>query len=721
MSVPLNASPPPLLAPPAADPPGRGSPAERASRPRRRGARLLGKYREIVIAVAFFLMFDLAVLVLNFYTSFQIDQDTVAINLAGRQRYVSQRIARTLLELDAARAAGQPYRPETLAELRNGARLFQLSQGAFVAGGVVPGGDGKPVYLAAVESSRGRELLGQVEALWTPYHEALQPLLAGDGFTAAQLGAALGYSQAQNLRLLDTANDFVTETQRIGASRAAVLRMVQAGGIVLALLNFLFILFKFIRRMKASDEAVEAANEENRQILSAVQEGLFLLTPQMQLGTQISRSVSRMFGRSVRAGEDFIEVLRPLVSDKVLEDARSYVELLFSPHVREHLVQGINPLTEVELQVRDRLGQRQLRHLAFQFRRVQQDDGTTGHLLVTVQDVSARVELEQRLGAERQKAQREFGLLVKALEIEPDTLRGFVERSEAALLEVNDVLRGISAGSGEREVARGLDRMYRSIHAFKGEAAMLGLELLAGTAHQFESVLRSLREADAPRGEALLGIPVPLEELLNRLQALKRLLQRAPAARDGAESAERLAQRLDALARRIARDGGKRVRLDARLDGFEALPTATRVSLVNVAIQLVRNAVVHGVEPPALRQAARKPPEGLVTVSLETRQDEGGIALVVQDDGGGLPMARIRRRLVELGWFTPAQVEEMGDAQVGNQIFRPGFSTAEQADEHAGRGVGLDVVSQQVRALGARLVLSSRPGAGTAFRVCVTI
>ena len=81
-----------------------------------------GKYREIIIAVAFFLLFDLGVLVLNFYTSFKIDQDTVAINLAGRQRYVSQRIARTLLELDAARVAGQPYRPDTLAELRAGAQ-----------------------------------------------------------------------------------------------------------------------------------------------------------------------------------------------------------------------------------------------------------------------------------------------------------------------------------------------------------------------------------------------------------------------------------------------------------------------------------------------------------------------------------------------------------------------------------------------------------------------
>ena len=134
-----------------------------------------GKYREIIIAVAFFLLFDLGVLVLNFYTSFKIDQDTVAINLAGRQRYVSQRIARTLLELDAARAAGQPYRSETLAELRAGAKIFDLSHAAFKKGDTVPGGDGKPVFLDAVTSDRGRQVLGR-EAV---AHQRLQLLEVG--------------------------------------------------------------------------------------------------------------------------------------------------------------------------------------------------------------------------------------------------------------------------------------------------------------------------------------------------------------------------------------------------------------------------------------------------------------------------------------------------------------------------------------------------------------
>ena len=100
----------------------------------------------------------------------------------------------------------------------------------------------------------------------------------------------------------------MTETQAIGASRASTLRMVQTGGIVLALLNFAFILFKFLRRLQTSDAAIEAANDENREILQSVREGLFLITPDFKLGSQLSQSAHALFGRNLAPGAG---LLRP--------------------------------------------------------------------------------------------------------------------------------------------------------------------------------------------------------------------------------------------------------------------------------------------------------------------------------------------------------------------------------------------------------------------------
>ena len=690
------------------------APTHRGARRKARQRFRFGKYREIIIAVAFFLLFDLGVLVLNFYTSFQIDQDTVAINLAGRQRYVSQRIARTLLELDAARAAGQAYRKDTLAELRAGASIFDLSHKAFKAGATVPGGDGKPVFLDAVTSERGRQLEAQVDRLWNPYFEKLQPLMR-DGFGPEDLSAALAYSQANNIRLLTVANDFVTETQQIGASRASTLRMVQTGGIVLALLNFAFILFKFLRRLQTSDAAIEAANEENHEILQSVREGLFLITPDFRLGSQLSRSAHALFGRPLAPGQDFFKLLEPLLTDKTLDDARDYVRLLFAPHVKEALVQGINPLSEVEALVKNRLGDDVIRHLSFHFNRVV-EDGAVRHLLVTVQDVSARVELERKLQSERQRSQKEFEMLLKAVDADPALLRQFVQRAEANLLEVNDMLRSTSGAQGESAILQRIDEARRRVHAVKGDAATLGLETLAGHAHQFENALDKIRQGGGAGdlGQALLTLPLPLEGLLNKVASLKTLtgLSRPASASSGSEGVNTLLAR---LAQEVAADSGKKVQANVAVGSLADLAPGQADLAREIAVQLLRNAITHGVEAPVTRAASGKAEAGQVAVQLA--RIESDWQLSVRDDGAGLSAPRIRRKLLELGWYTQEQLDSFDDRQVVAHIFKPGFSTATGVSMHAGRGVGLDVVQANVQKLGARMTLGSTPGEYTEFRI----
>jgi two-component system chemotaxis sensor kinase CheA len=89
----------------------------------------------------------------------------------------------------------------------------------------------------------------------------------------------------------------------------------------------------------------------------------------------------------------------------------------------------------------------------------------------------------------------------------------------------------------------------------------------------------------------------------------------------------------------------------------------------------------------------------------------------VRDDGRGLAAAPVRARLIELGWYTAAQLESFDDKQVIAHIFKPGFSTAQSLSLHAGRGMGLDVVQANVQRLGARMMLSSTPGQFTEFRI----
>ena len=106
----------------------------------------LNKYRGILIAVTLFLLFNLSVLGLNFYTSSTLDNDAVSINLSGRQRMLSQRTVKALMTIQVDTAQGQ-FNEKNTAELNKVTSLFDSTLTAFKAGGTVLGSNEKPVVL----------------------------------------------------------------------------------------------------------------------------------------------------------------------------------------------------------------------------------------------------------------------------------------------------------------------------------------------------------------------------------------------------------------------------------------------------------------------------------------------------------------------------------------------------------------------------------------------
>ncbi|CAG9174260.1 Hpt domain-containing protein [Cupriavidus respiraculi] len=171
-----------------------------------------------------------------------------------------------------------------------------------------------------------------------------------------------------------------------------------------------------------------------------------------------------------------------------------------------------------------------------------------------------------------------------------------------------------------------------------------------------------------------------------------------------------LAERLYRVARQAANETGKEVRLLIR-GGTVEIDRSVLDRMAGPIEHLIRNAVVHGIEPAEVRRHAGKPATGALT--LEVQQEGNEVVLHFVDDGGGLDLARIRERAVQRRLL--AAGEDASDARLTELIFSPGFSTAEQVSELAGRGVGMDVVRAETVALGGRIALASEPGRGTRF------
>lgn len=173
-----------------------------------------------------------------------------------------------------------------------------------------------------------------------------------------------------------------------------------------------------------------------------------------------------------------------------------------------------------------------------------------------------------------------------------------------------------------------------------------------------------------------------------------------------------LFNRFPRIVRDLARDCGKSARLVTEGDETELDKTVIE-QIGDPLIHLLRNAVDHGLEPAAVRTAAGKPAEGVI--SLSAAQAGHHIVITVADDGQGIDTARVLAKARAVGLV--GETETIDDQAVWQLIFKPGFSTAERVTSLSGRGVGMDVVAQNIQRLGGTIQIHSAPGGGTRFLI----
>lgn len=135
----------------------------------------------------------------------------------------------------------------------------------------------------------------------------------------------------------------------------------------------------------------------------------------------------------------------------------------------------------------------------------------------------------------------------------------------------------------------------------------------------------------------------------------------------------------------------------------------------DIATQLLKNAIVHGIESPSDRLAIGKDQMGLVSLSLTKHND--GYQLHIKDDGKGIDWQQLRQKAVELGIYNQAQAKELTAKELVALMFKSGISTATAQDEDAGRGVGTDIIKQLTQELGGKMKIQSQTNQFTQINI----
>ena len=176
--------------------------------------------------------------------------------------------------------------------------------------------------------------------------------------------------------------------------------------------------------------------------------------------------------------------------------------------------------------------------------------------------------------------------------------------------------------------------------------------------------------------------------------------------------------KLPRVVRDLAAEFGKDIRLE-RTGAATELDRQVLDLIRDPLTHMVRNSCDHGIETPAERSKAGKPEMG--TIRLSAFHEGGQIVIEIADDGRGLNPEKIRARALKLGLVSEAEAEKLGEHQLQKFIFAPGFSTAAAVTSVSGRGVGLDVVKNNIDQIGGTIDLKSHPGRGTTFTIRIPL
>jgi two-component system chemotaxis sensor kinase CheA len=425
-----------------------------------------------------------------------------------------------------------------------------------------------------------------------------------------------------------------------------------------------------------------------------------------------SRYLEELLSEKELNGKQFIEILSLSVTSKEQDAIKDYFDMVFDRTFDQATLDDINPLQE--LHYVSKRGDRKI--FQCEFITVERGKGQV-FILVTIYDITAKVELEQRLLEEETRRQEEMRSLFELIQVDPNVFNDFLGDAEYEFTRIDETLKNDRLSTHDALV-----EVYQSVHAIKSNAVILGLNTFGDKVHGLESRIKKLRESETEVPfDDMLHLTVEIEKIAQEKDGFKGVIEKINSFKVAGAGQKQnqyvLIESLTKTTNKAAADLGKNVQFVANEIDSEAIDKGPRRLMKEVLVQLIRNAVVHGIEMPEDRRAKKKNETGVVRLSKKT--DGNVINIKLLDDGRGLDFDKISKKALSLKMIKPEDANNK-NALLG-AIFSPGFSTADEEGMHAGRGMGLNLVRDRVRDAKGSIKLQTEKDKGTVFNVSLPL
>jgi hypothetical protein len=501
------------------------------------------------------------------------------------------------------------------------------------------------------------------------------------------------------------------------------------------------------RHEREKQQLIDSSKRLTDAILGSSAIGLFLLDAKDRIQPQVSKSMGTLFRRDAFEDMSLEKLLAPLVNAKTLTLVRAFISKLLSSATPPEN----NPLESLEVRLPKGDGTFDTAQYAFHFSAVDAvaDEGRSW--LVRVTDITARVQQQRELEDLRANLEAHAEILCAVLQAGGARFGSFLQKTDTSMKTINAVLK---KPARETEAFRSkLEETLTEVDRVRREAAALKLAGLESAARDFEDALQDLRNRDNLSGSDFLPLAVKLDQLFVKFALIRTISQKsstprhgenimsdAPMTANGTQIIEapkfiaEIEQR-ELAARRVAQAGSLENTLQTLTDlvaqeykktvaleccGLDLVPARYQATIKNVSIQLIRNAVMHGIETPDERQAADKPVHG--TLQLEFRcLPDLTYELLFEDDGRGLDPDKVRATAIAKGLVTEEAASRLRDRQLIKLIFKSGYTTLQSEPGETPHGAGMSLVRRYVHEAGGRIALASLLGHETRFKVALPV
>lgn len=676
----------------------------------------LKRYQGMIISIGIFVVLLAGLLIYASNISSEIEEDSIQSYVAAEMGNSYGELLENvqLLMLNTHQDPRSPVVQGALKRAKESQDVFSRSLQAIAAGGDYLSIDGRQYLVDAFDKGEKKAMMAEMVKKWKNSKLIVDAYLkkAEDPTAdAALVDAALLSLQNNNARFTEITNFLLADKRAKLEQLSAQLKNVEVFGIVGAVLYLALFLSYFIRKLLTADKLADEAKKETTEIMDTVTTGLFLVDKNLTIGSQYSKQLETLIGQKGVGGKNLLDVLASFINTSDLNTANDFIGQLYNARTKERLIASLNPLIRQKVNIDEKE-----RFLDFNFRRVYHGKDIT-RVLVNVEDVTDAVLLEQKMEQEREQNDVQLEMLSTILQADRDSLNDFIANTNRHIQSINTVLK--SQGEDKVSLQEKVDAIYREVHSMKGESSALKLSGFTNMAENFETNLNRLKQMPKLSGENFLGLAVQLEELIRLNHTIEDLLAKigsnAPIVLKGSEAAPTPRSNNSRYAMFVA-DIAKRNHKEAAFtySGVESTGSDTVDGVIGeIAIQLLRNAVVHGIETPDVRNKRGKLPVGHVHMSLQEQGDK--FLLTVEDDGNGIDYDAIAQKAVNMGKYTIDEVAKLDKRSLVALLFSPGFSTAGNSNEDAGRGVGLDIIKDRVVSLKGTVNVASRPQGYTRF------